>query len=180
MPTEAAPEVASAEEPVAEEATDEQAPAIDEATWKRRIAGKDQALTAAQRERDQARHEAEELRKWKAQRESADMTELERIQLERDEARKEAEAAKAEARRAVLAARYPLAVGLYAADDPLPTEETLASLQERLAAMPKDEPEPEPRIDPNNPPRRPAAPLTGVDAARARLRQELDAALGRS
>ena len=39
----------------------------DVATWKKRLAGKDQALTAAKKELDDIKSKAEELSRWKAE-----------------------------------------------------------------------------------------------------------------
>ena len=54
------------------------APEEDVATWKKRLAGKDQALTATQKELAAIREEAEQLRKYKAEVEFANMSELEK------------------------------------------------------------------------------------------------------
>lgn len=142
-------------------ATDFQAQATE---FKNRFAGSQRKLTETQQERDAAIAEAAELRRWKAEQERASMTELERLQAERDEAKSDAAAARAEAARERLARKFPLAVEFYG-DEPLPSEEKLAALQERLDG---GEPEPEPMIDPNNPrkdttPPPPADPLASAD-----------------
>lgn len=155
---------------------------FDETTWKKRLAGKDQALTAAQRARDEALAQIEELNRWKAERENADLTEYERAIKERDAAKAEAAAAMAIANRERLARKYPLAVERFDENDPLPSEETLAALQEALAVGPKTEAPPAaPRVDPNNPPRRGGAPApTSKEAAMESLRTGLAAHFGRS
>ena len=43
----------------------------DVTTWKKRLAGKDQALTATKKELDEIRSRADELAKWKAEQEQA-------------------------------------------------------------------------------------------------------------
>ncbi|CAB4177486.1 hypothetical protein UFOVP1344_4 [uncultured Caudovirales phage] len=52
----------------------------DVATWKKRLAGKDQALTAAKKELDTLKSESEDLKRWKAEREQANMSEFEKAQ----------------------------------------------------------------------------------------------------
>lgn len=52
----------------------------DVATWKKRLAGKDQALTAAKKELESIKNEAQELQRWKAERELANMSEFEKAQ----------------------------------------------------------------------------------------------------
>ena len=52
----------------------------DVATWKKRLAGKDQALTAAKKELDTLKSEAETLKRWKAEKEHANMSEFEKAQ----------------------------------------------------------------------------------------------------
>lgn len=132
-------------------------PSFDETTWKKRLAGKDQALTAAQQARKAAEAELEQLRQWKAEKEQADMTEVERLKLERDQAKSEAEQAKAEAQRASLARKFPLTFDLLG--DAMPADEVrLAEIEARLKADEESD-EPAPRIDPNNPRR--TAPRSG-------------------
>ena len=45
----------------------------DITTWKKRLAGKDQALTSAKAELDNLRKEAESFKKWKSENENANM-----------------------------------------------------------------------------------------------------------
>lgn len=52
----------------------------DVATWKKRLAGKDQALTAAKKELDAIKAESENLKRWKAEKENANMSEFEKSQ----------------------------------------------------------------------------------------------------
>lgn len=129
--------------------------AEDLATLKKRLAGKDQAYTKLKAEAEALRLERESLSKWKAEKEQADLTEVERLELRAVAAEKAAAEAEARAERIRLASEYPLAVEAFG-DDPLPSEERLAALQKRLAATSAtDEDEEPPRIDPNNP-RRPS------------------------
>lgn len=132
-------------------------PAEDVATIKKRLAGKDQALTRITKERDDAATELATLRKWKAEREEADMSEVDKLARRLAEAEARAAQAEASAERVRLERLYPDAVGLFG-DDPLPNEDRLSALQERLASATEPgaaEPK-EPRIDPNRP-RRPAS-----------------------
>jgi hypothetical protein len=50
----------------------------DVATWKRRLAGKDQALTAAKKAADEFRAKYDELAQWKAAQEEASLSEFEK------------------------------------------------------------------------------------------------------
>jgi hypothetical protein len=50
----------------------------DVATWKRRLSGKDQALTAAQKAAEEFRSKYEELAEWKAAQEEASLSEFEK------------------------------------------------------------------------------------------------------
>lgn len=147
-------------------------PEIDEATWKRRIAGKDQALTAAQRERDAIKAERDSLAAWKAQTEQANMTELQKLQAERDQLAADAAAARAEALATRLGAQYPLAAELLGGDLSKFDEVRVAEINGRLAKEAAAEAEPvEPKVDANSP-RRPAprAPqVSDVESAKAAL-----------
>jgi hypothetical protein len=150
-------------------------PSVDElATLKKRLAGKDQAYTKLKAEADAIKAEREALSKWKAEREEADLTEVEKLQRRLAEAEQAAADAAARAERVRLTATYPLAVDLFG-DDPLPSEERLSALQQRLAnaATTGEEEAPEPRIDANNP-RRPARGVKSLaDMTEAELRDSL-------
>lgn len=129
-------------------------PVEDVATIKRRLAGKDQALTRTQAERDTLAQEAERLRQKVLEYEAANMTEAQRLQAERDAARAEAVAAKAEAQRERLARKFPLAFD--ALGESAPTDEdALSRLEERLSKTAGTETDDEPIVDPNNPRRNP-------------------------
>lgn len=97
-----APEVV-AEQPAVATAPDE-----DVATWKKRLAGKDQALTAAQKELAQIREEAEQLKKWKAEVEYANMTELEKATIKAQQLEAELKATREAAEQEALARKHPL------------------------------------------------------------------------
>lgn len=161
----------SEEAATTEVAAEPTTPVVDEATWKKRLSGKDQALTAAQRERDAIKAERDELSKWKAQTEQANLTEVEKLQKERDELRAEAAQAKAQAAAVTLKAAYPLAAELLGDDLTKFDEVRVAEINGRLAKEQAGESEaPEPRIDPNSP-RRPVAkpPTDDLASAKAAL-----------
>lgn len=123
-------------------------PAFDEATWRKRLAGKDQALTASQQKAAAAEAELAKLRQWKAEKEQADMSEVDRLRAELAEAQSAASQAQADAQRAALSAKYPLSFEVLGDAAPLDAVK-LAELEARLKG--ESDEEPEPRIDPNNP-----------------------------
>lgn len=157
MPDENVAVADEAESPTEATEAPEATPASDElATLKKRLAGKDQALTRTAQERDALKAEREALVKWKAEREEADLTEVEKLQRRLAEFEERATKAEQAAERVRLASTYPLAVEAFG-DDPLPSEDRLAVIQERLAAAAATEgDDEEPRIDPNRPRRAPA------------------------
>ena len=81
----------------------------DVTTWKKRLAGKDQALTATKKELDEIRSKADELTKWKAEQEQASMTEFEKAQAKIRELEQKAANAEQDAKQERLAREYPLA-----------------------------------------------------------------------
>lgn len=149
------PEVATDEAVESQDAAPEAATATPDpaelTTLQKRLAGKDQALTAAIRERDELRKEREALSKWKAEKEGADLTEAEKLQKRLTELEQEANTAKAEAARERLARQFPLAHDLLG--DAIPTDEVrLAEIEGRLkAAVAEVDDEPEPRVETNRP-----------------------------
>ena len=172
-----APESSDAEVTSPEVTPEPATPVVDEATWKRRIAGKDQALTAAQRERDAIKAERDALSQWKAEQEQANMTELQKAQAERDNLRAEAAAAKAEAAAIRLGAKYPLAAELLGDDLSKFDETKVAEINGRLAKEAAAESAaPEARIDPNSPRRSvPKPPTDDLDGALAALKAQTGA-----
>lgn len=165
--TEVAEAAATTDEGAASAASDAAAPTDDYATLQKRYAGTHRALTDAQKKAEAAEAartalaaQVDELSRWKAEREQADMTEYERLQAQLKQRESDLAAAKAEAQRERLARRFPLATELLG-DDPLPSEEKLAALEERLsAATPAPaESEPEPVVDMNRP-KKAIAPAT--------------------
>jgi len=101
------------------------------ATLKEAMAANDRARVAAQKERDQYAKDLEAARSELAKHEQANMSELEKAQRERDEAKAEAAKAKADAERIRLETKYRYAVEALAGE-PLPSEEALARLNEKL------------------------------------------------
>lgn len=170
VPVETAPESQYSE--VQPEGSTETAatPAFDETTWKKRLAGKDQALTAAQRERDAIKAERDALSTWKAQQEQANLTELQKAQAERDALRAERDQAKAEAASVRLSAQYPLAAEILGDDLSKFDEVRVAEINGRLAKEQAEE-SAEPRVDPNSPRRNPPTRVgvPDLDAAKQAL-----------
>ena len=167
-----APESQSDEATSAEVAEQAATPAFDETTWKRRLAGKDQALTATQQERDRIKAELADLSRWKAERENADLTELQKLEKERDALRAEAAQAKAEAAAVRLKAAYPLAADILGDDLTKFDEARVAEINGRLTTEQASESEPDARIDTNNPRRAAPRPTpqdlgSALDALRA-------------
>ena len=145
-----APEVAAA--PTENEA--------DVTTWKKRLAGKDQALTATKKELDEIRSKADELSRWKAQQEQASMSEFERAQAKIQELEQKAAAAEQTVREERLAREYPLAYQFLKDTSNLDEVGRAAALenfvkQASAAAAPESAPSP---VDPNNARRATAAP----------------------
>jgi len=167
--------VAPEGETLSQEPTVEAEPVTDyaaEATeYKNRFAGSQRKLTETLAEKAKIAEEVEALRKFKAEAEKANMTELERLQAERDEARREAATARSEAERAKLAAEFPLAVEVLGDEAPL-SREVLSKLNAKLAALKTDETEDEPQIDPNHPRKTVANPAVDEMAAADRWLRE--------
>ena len=161
----AAPAETTTDEATTQEAIDPSALAEELATLKRRLSGKDSYYARKDQEHQQTAAELEALRKWKLEKEQADMTEVQRLQAERDRLAQDAEAARAEARRARLARDFPLT--FEALGDKMPAdEEALAILETRLKVGSDDD---VPRIDPNNPRRTVAQPLSDEEIRKAEL-----------
>lgn len=155
---------APAEEPEATQTTDELT------TWKARLAGKDRALTDAKKELERAKKDAADLARWKAEREQADLTEVERLQLRINELETESASAKAQAKALSLQKEFPLAAEFLGDDISAFNEAKLADIEERLKA--KSEPE-EPRIDPNQPRRTTGAAKATEDKSTSELLDDL-------
>lgn len=141
-------------------------PASDEATWKARLRGKDQALTAAQQRAQAAEAEREALARRLQEYEDANKSELQKA-LDRVAALEaEASAAKKAAAAATLARKYPLAAELLGDDLAVFDETRVAEINGRLAK--EQEAESEPRVDANSPRRTPPARPAADDLSAAR------------
>jgi TolA-binding protein len=139
----------------------------DVATWKKRLAGKDQALTAAKKELDDIKSKAEELSRWKAEQEQAQMTEFEKAQAKIRELESKAAAAEQSAKEERLAREFPLAYQFQKDTSGLDETSRAAALEKfiRDAASSKEQVETAPAIvDPNNARRATAAPITKPDS----------------
>jgi hypothetical protein len=133
----------------------------DVTTWKKRLAGKDQALTATKKELDEIKSKAEELSRWKAEQEQAQMTEFEKAQAKIRELESKAAAAEQSAKEERLAREFPLAYQFNKDTSGLDEASRAAALEKfiRDAASSKEQVETAPAIvDPNNARRATAAP----------------------
>lgn len=133
----------------------------DVTTWKKRLAGKDQALTATKKELDELKSKAEELARWKAEQEQASMTEFEKAQAKIRELEQKAATAEQAAKEERLAREYPLAYQFLKDTGGLDEVGKAAALEnfvrQAASATQTTEPEPAP-VDPNNARRATAAP----------------------
>jgi len=134
----------------------------DVTTWKKRLAGKDQALTATKKELDELRSKAEELSRWKAEQEQASMSEFERAQAKIKELEQKAAVAEQTVREERLAREYPLAYQFLKDTSNLDEVGRAAALEnfvkQAAAATATPESAPSP-VDPNNARRATAAPI---------------------
>jgi TolA-binding protein len=139
----------------------------DVATWKKRLAGKDQALTAAKKDLDDIKSKAEELSRWKAEQEQAQMTEFEKAQAKIRDLESKAAAAEQSAKEERLAREFPLAYQFQKDTSGLDEASRAAALEKfiRDATASKEQVETAPTIvDPNNARRATAAPTTKPDS----------------
>lgn len=150
-------EVEESQEGASEQEATPATPDPELATIKKRLAGKDQALTASQQRAAAAEAERDALRTWKAEKEQADMSEVDRLKAELAAAGSRAEQAEMKATRLDLARKFPLTFDLLGDATPL-DEVKLAEIEARLKAEGESDEE-APRIDPNNPRR--STPKTG-------------------
>ena len=79
----------------------------DITTWKKRLAGKDQALTSTKKQLDDLKAEFDKVQSWKLQMEEASLTEFERAQRKIEALEKELRATKEAESKARLAQEYP-------------------------------------------------------------------------
>lgn len=154
-------------------------PGEDVATYKRRLAGKDQALTNTQKERDRLAALVEELTGKVTTYENANMSEIERRDKRIKELEAEAAAARTEAKKHALARKSPLYAEFLdtIADLDLNSEDAADAFEEFLKSKvikaDDDETEQQPKLDPNNP--RKSPPAKGVEKMTT---DQIKAALG--
>jgi len=131
-----------------------QAEGEDVATYKKRLAGKDQALTATKKELDAIRKEADDLKRWKAEIEEKNLSEYDKAQLKIKTLEETLAKQQDEARQERLSRQHPL-YAQFRQDTVNLDEEGRAAAFEKFLASRVSEVESEPRIDPNNPRREP-------------------------
>lgn len=127
--------------------------ADDVTTWKKRLAGKDQALTATKKELDDAKRQLDELAKFKAQIEEQSLSEYEKAQLRIKALEEEINSGREQAKRERLASKYPLYSQLLQDTAGL-DEDSRASAFERFIADARavsEASETNSLVDPNNP-----------------------------
>jgi len=79
----------------------------DITTWKKRLAGKDQALTATKKQLDEVKAEYEKVQTWKIQMEESSLTEFERAQRKIESLEKELRSTRESEAKSRLAKDYP-------------------------------------------------------------------------
>jgi hypothetical protein len=135
--------------PAAEEPTQG---AEDVTTWKKRLAGKDQALTATKKELDDAKRQLDDLAKFKAQIEEQSLSEYEKAQLRIKALEGEIESSREQAKRERLAREYPLYNQLVQDTAGLDEDSRAAAFEKFIAdARSVSEAETTSFVDPNNP-----------------------------
>jgi hypothetical protein len=151
--------VATGEETAVEAATEAEATdfAAQATEYKNRFAGSQKKLTETLNSLKAIEQERDALRKFKADAERANMSEMERLQAELEDAKREAATARSEAQRASLAAKFPQSFATLGEATPL-DESVLTALEAKLAGG-GEESEQETRIDPNNPRKTPPTPV---------------------
>ena len=147
--------------PVAEESlpvTEAQAPVVDAtqgdedlATWKKRLAGKDQALTSTKKELEAKASELEALRKWKAEVEQANMTELEKAQSRVTAMESELNAAREATRREAIARKHPLFAQFATDTQGLDVEAQAAAFEKFVANVAREPQKADAFVDVNAP-----------------------------
>ena len=186
------PDVEESQDEAAEAPAEATPQGEDVATIKRRLAGKDQALSRAAKERDEYRSEVERLTRRVAEFEEANTTELERIQKRAEKAEAALAKAQEEARRNALARRSPVYADFLdtiegldlASEDAAEAFNAFVKDRFQKAEVADEDTEPESRIDPNRPRREQQPEPRTRKRTTAELEEELkklpaDALLGR-
>lgn len=158
--------------PVETPAVEATAPEEDLATWKKRLAGKDQALTATKKELDAVKAEAETLRKWKAEVEFANMTELEKANVRAQQLEQELQAARAAAQEEALARKHPTYAKFVAETKGLDASAQAEAFEKFVASVSK-EGTTDTYVDTNSP--RKAAPPAASKRGTSDIAKELEA-----
>ena len=146
--TESAPLDVQDNLPVAEEPTQG---SEDVTTWKKRLAGKDQALTSTKKDLEDAKRQLEELSKFKAQIEQQSLSEYEKAQLRIKALEEEVNSTRESAKQERLAREFPLYSQLVNDTAGLDEEAKAAAFERFIAASKKAEEETNTFVDPNNP-----------------------------
>lgn len=125
----------------------------DITTWKKRLAGKDQALTSAKAELDNLRKEAESLKKWKAENENANMSEFEKAQNRLAALEQELNDAKEAAKMERLRNAYPNYSQFLSDTAGLSDDARAAAFEKYMAALSREtaKDKADVFIEPNNP-----------------------------
>lgn len=140
--------------PVAAEPQATTTPAEDDVTtWKKRLAGKDQALTSAKAELDVVRKEAEDLKRWKAETENANLSEFQKAQNRLAALEGELNEAREVARNERLKSAYPNYAQFLADTAGLSDEARAASFEKYMATLRKEQSKEgaDVFVEPNNP-----------------------------
>jgi septal ring factor EnvC (AmiA/AmiB activator) len=124
----------------------------DITTWKKRLAGKDQALTATKKDLDDAKRQLEELSKFKAQIEEQSMSEYDKAQNRIKALEGEITSSREQAKRERLAREYPLYNQLLQDTAGLDEDSRAAAFERFIAdARTVSGEETTSLVDPNNP-----------------------------
>jgi uncharacterized coiled-coil DUF342 family protein len=128
----------------------------DITTWKKRLAGKDQALTATKKQFDELKSEFDKVQSWKLQMEEASLTEFERAQNKIAKLEQELKATRDAESKARLSKEYPSYVQWQEKSAALSDEERAAEFEAMIKTGGK---KPDDFVDPNKPAR--AMPTAG-------------------
>lgn len=144
----------------------------DITTWKKRLAGKDQALTATKKQLDDVKAEYEKVQAWKLQMEEASLTEFERAQRRIATLEQELKSTRESEQRERLSKEYPSYVQWVEKSKDLTDEDRAKEFEAlvKTGGAPKQE-----FVDPNKPAK--AQPLTGKKRSSDEIVRDI-AALG--
>lgn len=125
----------------------------DVTTWKKRLAGKDQALTSAKAELESIRKEAEDLRRWKAENENANLSEFQKAQNRLVALEAELNEAREAAKNERLKSAYPNYAQFLADTAGLSDEARAASFEKYMAELRREQAKEgtDTFVEPNNP-----------------------------